>query len=199
VKGDGWPTIAFSWQLWDSGDYTCAVPRGLYRSHHSGSPHFITFTCFHRYPHLSDPAVRDLFVRALERTRALYGIQVYAFVVMPEHVHLLISEPERGTVANAIQSLKISSAKRARKALAVTDSAIPFWQKRYYDRNEWNHKEFIEKRKYIHRNPVRRGLVGKPEDWNWSSYRHYSQGEECGVEIESWRNRTQTTNPTIAN
>ena len=175
------------------------MPRGLYRSHHSHSPHFITFTCYHRYPHLSDPAVRDLFVQALERTRTLYRMRVYAFVVMPEHVHLLISEPERGTVANAMQSLKISSAKRGRRANAVSDSAIPFWQKRYYDRNEWNHKEFVEKLKYIHRNPVKRKLVERPEDWKWSSYRHCSQGEDCGVEIESWRNRTQTADPTIAN
>jgi len=166
------------------------MPRGLYRSHHSHSPHFITFTCYHRYPHLSDPAVRDLFVQALERTRTLYRMRVYAFVVMPEHVHLLISEPEPGTVANAMQSLKISSAKRGRRANAVADSAIPFWQKRYYDRNEWDHKEFIEKRKYIHRNPVRRGLVEKPEDWKWSSYSHYASGEDCGVEIASWRSRT---------
>ncbi len=91
--------------------------------------------------------VRDLFVQALERTRALYRMRVYAFVVMPEHVHLLISEPERGTVANAMQSLKISSAKRGRRANAVSDPALPFWQKRYYDRNEWDHKECIEKRK----------------------------------------------------
>jgi putative transposase len=136
--------------------------------------------------------VRDLFVQALERTRALYRIRVYAFVVMPELVHLLISEPERGTVANAMQSLKISSAKRGRQANAVSDPAIPFWQKRYYDRNEWDHKEFIEKRKYIHLNPVRRGLVAKPEDWKWSSYRHYASGVSCGVEIASWRSETYT-------
>ena len=87
------------------------VPRGPYQLHHSGSAHFITFTCYQRYAHLSDPFVRDLFVQALERIRKLYGMLVYGFVVMPEHVHLLVSEPERGTVANAIQSPKISSAR----------------------------------------------------------------------------------------
>ncbi len=80
------------------------VPTGLYRFHHTGSAHFITFTCYHRYPHLKDPLVRDVFVQALDRTRRLYRMLVYGFVVMPEHVHLLISEPERGAVANAIQS-----------------------------------------------------------------------------------------------
>jgi hypothetical protein len=47
-------------------DYTCHVPRGLDHCHHSRSAHFITFTCYHRYPHLADPRVRDLFVQALE-------------------------------------------------------------------------------------------------------------------------------------
>src|SRR5271157_5066800 len=89
------------------------MPRGLYRFHHARTAHFITFTCYHRFPHLAVPEVRDLFVKALERTRTLYRVRVYGFVVMPEHVHLLISEPERGTIANVIQSLKISSAKRS--------------------------------------------------------------------------------------
>ena len=132
-------------------------------------------------------------------------MKIYGFVVMPEHVHLLISEPERGTIANVMQSLKIASAKRAKLVHAIHDLQGPFWQKRYYDRNEWNHKEFIEKLKYIHRNPVKRKLVEKPEDWRWSSYRHYASGDNCGAEIESWRNRTYSLNPkgrcepTIAN
>jgi putative transposase len=120
---------------------------------------------------------------------------VYGFVVMPEHVHLLISELQRGTVANAIQSLKIASAKGGKRALAAPGQRLPFWQKRYYDRNEWEHREFIEKLKYIHRNPVKRGLVKRPEDWKWSSFRHYASGENCGVQIESWRNKTYSFAP----
>jgi len=109
---------------------------------------------------------------------------------MPEHVPLLLSEPERGTIANTIQSLKISSAKRGKQLKAVRDVATPFWQTRYYDRNESDHEEFIEKLKYIHRDPVKRKLVDRPEDWKWSSYRHYASGEDCEVQIESRRNRT---------
>ena len=116
-------------------------------------------------------------------------MQVYGFVVMPEHVHLLISEPERGTVANAIQSLKISSAKRGKQCHAVAAQEMAFWQKRYYDRNVRG-KEFREKLRYIHRNPVKRTLAARPEGWKWSSYRHYLTGEDCGVEIECWRSRT---------
>jgi hypothetical protein len=59
------------------------------------------------------------------------------------------------------------------------------WQKRYYDHNVRDHEEFVEKLRYIHRNPVQRGLCGKPEDWEWSSFRYYATGAEGRVEIES--------------
>ena len=65
-----------------------------------------------------------------------------------------------------------------------------FWQARYYDFNVWTAKKRIEKLRYLHRNPVKRGLVEKPEDWPWSSFRHYQTGAEGAVEIESeWTGR----------
>jgi len=61
----------------------------------------------------------------------------------------------------------------------------PFWQARYYDRNVRDYHEFTVKLRYLHRNPVKRGLVAKPDDWKWSSYRHYALRETGVVEIES--------------
>ncbi len=55
----------------------------------------------------------------------------------------------------------------------------------YYDFNVWSERKFVEKLRYIHRNPVTRGLVARPEDWRWSYFRHYAQGETGVVEIES--------------
>jgi hypothetical protein len=60
-----------------------------------------------------------------------------------------------------------------------------FWQKRYYDFNIRNYPQFVEKLRYIHRNPVKAGLCERPEDWEWSSFRHYATGSEGRVEIES--------------
>jgi putative transposase len=105
---------------------------------------------------------------------------VLGYVVMPEHVHLLVSEPEKEQLSIAIQALKQSVARR----LALR-SAEPFWQARYYDFNLWSNRKRVEKLRYIHRNPVARGLVARPEDWKWSSYRHYLTGVEGRVEIES--------------
>jgi len=96
------------------------------------------------------------------------------------HVHLLVSEPERGTLAQAMQSLKQGVARRL--ALRAADS---FWLQRYYDFNVWNHHKFVEKLRDIHRNPLERGLVECPEDWAWSSFRRYLSGDPRPVEIES--------------
>jgi putative transposase len=99
---------------------------------------------------------------------------------MPEHVHLLISEPERAKLATALQMLKQNVARELR-----LPEGNPFWQERYYDFNVWSEGKRVEKLRYIHRNPVRRGLVKRPEDWKWSSFLHYATGVEGVVEIES--------------
>ena len=103
---------------------------------------------------------------------------------MPEHVHLLLSEPTGAKLAEAIHYLKLSFAKRLRSRRSPEESGS-FWQKRYYDRNVRNYREFTVKLRYLHRNPVKRGLVVNPEEWKWSSYRHYAQRETGMVEIES--------------
>ncbi len=83
---------------------------------------------------------------------------VHGYVVMPEHVHLLISEPRTGTLADALKSLKQGMSRR------LIGEATYFWQKRYYDFNVRNHQQFVEKLRYTRRNLVKRGLCDAPED-----------------------------------
>ena len=130
---------------------------------------------------MRDERLCELFCACLERVRRKYGLRVYGYVVMPEHVHLLVSEPELAVLATAIQALKISVARRA-MSLGVD---VPLWQKRYYDHNVRDYESFVEKLRYLHRNPVKRGLDERPEDWEWSSFRHYPTAEIGPVEIES--------------
>jgi len=104
---------------------------------------------------------------------------VYGYVVVPEHVHLSVNEPEQAPLSSLIQSLKQTVARR------FGFDGAHFWQRRYYDFNVWSGRKLIEKLRYIHRNPLRRGLVDKPEDWRWSSFRHCLYREEGIVEIES--------------
>jgi putative transposase len=121
----------------------------------------------------------EIFERALERVRKNFALRVYGYVIMPDHVHLLLSEPQRGTLADALKSLKQGVARR------LIGGAEHFWQKRYYDFNIRNHPQFIEKLRYIHRNPVKRGLCDRAEDWERSSFRHHATGLEGRLEIES--------------
>jgi putative transposase len=155
------------------------VPWGLKRFHESSQTHFVTFTTFHRCASFTTDAARQTFEIALERVRRVFGLRVYGYVVMPEHVHLLLSEPDTGALADALKSLKQGVSRR------LITSAGHFWQKRYYDLNIRDHEQFIEKLRYIHRNPVKRGLCERAEDWEWSSFRHYATGCEGRVEIES--------------
>jgi putative transposase len=109
--------------------------------------------------------------------RLRYEFCVAGYVVMPEHVHLLVSEPKKTALATAIQALKLS--------VSVQSVQRRFWQARYYDFNVFTHRKYVEKLRYKHRNPVKRGLVSAPEDWAWSSFRHDATGVPGTVEIES--------------
>ena len=72
------------------------MPWGLTRYHQSGQSHFVTFYCYHRQKLLTTDISRRTFESALERVRRNYRLNVYGYVIMPEHVHLLLSEPEQG-------------------------------------------------------------------------------------------------------
>jgi len=87
------------------------------------------------------------------------------------------TRPRRALLSGAVQALKLSVSVKSRER--------PFWQAHYYDRNVSSREKFVKELRYIHRNPVRRGLVVRPEDWRWSSYRHYQTGVRGAVEIES--------------
>jgi putative transposase len=133
-----------------------------------------------------------VFLKTLEKIRLQFSLCVYGYVLMPEHVHLLLGEPGSGTLADAIHFLKLSSTKQAQYASEQIGSGH-FWQKRYYDRNIRSYSDFTEKLRYIHRNPVKRELCEKPEDWPWSSFRHYALDEVGVVEIESERTARRRT------
>ena len=98
------------------------MPWGLVRYQQEGDDHFITFSCYHREPYLNTPSARDTFLDSLELTRQRYQFDVLGYVVMPEHVHLLLGEPldREIPLANALHALKLSVAKRLPQS--------PFWR-----------------------------------------------------------------------
>lgn len=72
--------------------------------------------------------------------------------------------------------------------LGLLDGSNPrrFWQRRFYDFNVWSVSKRVEKLKYIHRNPVKRGLAETPDQWRWSSFRYYACGEQGAVVVNDW-------------
>jgi putative transposase len=168
------------------------MPKGLHRWYGGGEFHFITCSCYRRQAFLDSARRKDLFLRILEEVRAKYEFMMVGYVVMPEHFHLLIGEPKVGTPSLAMQVLKQRVARkglaqlRPKGQISLLENGMPpaFWQPRSYDFNVYSRKKIIEKLRYMHRNPVKRGLVESPEQWAWSSYRHYWLGEEGPVKIE---------------
>ncbi len=175
------------------------MPWSLRRYYNTGALHFITFSCHQRAPLLGTPERRDLLLTVIEQMRLRYEFVVVGYVVMPEHVHFLISEPQIANPSTVVQAIKLGFHKRMSKSgcpisaapLAaevglLQKSPIHFWTKRFYDFNVWSQFKQTEKLRYMHRNPVVRGLVERPEDWPWSSFRAYALGEQGAVRINDW-------------
>ncbi len=167
------------------------MPKGLQRFHSSDDEHFITCSCYHHQPFLSSARRRDLFLKIFEEVRHKYQFIVWGYVVMPEHFHLLTTEPTKRNLAVAMQVLKQRVSRRSRRKTKTVDqipiwqTELPpaFWQKRYYDFNVFTQRKHAEKLIYMHNNPVKRGLVESPELWRWSSYRAYRFGEPGPVRL----------------
>jgi len=195
------------------------MTEGLRRFYGGNDLHFLTFSCYRRLPLFRNEAYCDLFLKILERVRRRYRLVVQGYVVMPEHVHLLVSEPQRENLSTAIQALKLglvrsleggevgggpTSRKRSKKwgtpILHPSGLTGPnrFWQSRFYDFNVWTDKKRIEKLRYIHRNPVTRGLVASPEQWPWSSFRWYLSQKPGPVRINDTDILVMTVRPPAA-
>jgi putative transposase len=162
------------------------MAKGLKRYYGAGDLHYITCSCYHQKRWLGTERRRDLFL-ILEEVRTERRFVVLGYVVMPEHFHLLMSEPQVGNPSTVMQALKQRFAQRVvrRRRRARNDrqgclwkpGPMPVWQPRFYDFNVWTEKKRVEKLRYMHRNPVKRGLVSSPELWRWSSFRSYKYGD----------------------
>jgi putative transposase len=171
------------------------MPTGLKRYYGAGDAHFITCGCYHRKPWLDTPARRDLFLNILEEVRRRCRFVVLGYIVMPDHFHLLIGEPQVGDPSKVMQLVKQTYAQRVvprtrRKGSDAQDSLrqpepVHIWEARFYDFNVWTERKRVEKLRYMHRNPVKRGLVSEPEQWAWSSFRDYLFGQTGIVRVNA--------------
>lgn len=171
---------------------------GLKRYYGKGQLHFVTFSCYRRLSLLKSRRVRELFVRELDKVRNEMGFHLIGYVVMPNHVHLLMSEPRNGTPSTVLQKLKrrfSQKMRKGRKPASARQRRLPFeeqdeplrafWQARFYDFNVYTTWKRREKLNYMHANPVIRRLVKHPKDWPWSSWSFHEKGEAGLIRVEA--------------
>ncbi|MGC3972002.1 MAG: transposase [Pirellulales bacterium] len=165
--------------------------------HEPGDFHELTFSCFERRPLLRDDERCRLLASSISAALDGHAFRLYAFVIMPEHVHLLVyptADPDIGAFVKAIKrpfsfrvkQLLASSGSRLLQELAVQERpgvvTFRFWQEGPgYDRNLNSPKTILASLDYLHLNPVKRGLCGKATDWKWSSARYFLSG---GKEVD---------------
>ncbi|MCK4729150.1 MAG: transposase, partial [Desulfobacterales bacterium] len=165
-----------------------------------GHAHFLTFSCYQQIPLLSREQTRRWFVQAIVNARERHNFALIAYVIMPEHAHLLIY-PLLSVydIALFLRAIKQSVSRKAKYFLREHNqywlekltvrrgsrTVFRFWQTGPgYDRNIHNEDDLLEKIKYIHNNPVKRGLVSTPEEWKWSSAVWYSGERNVELAID---------------
>jgi putative transposase len=157
---------------------------------------FLTFSTYRRLPLFEERWLCIEFARLLARSRERLGFALLGWVLMPEHAHLLmVPDLPNGPVPRVLNAIKAPLSRRVvrhwretrcERVSQLTDNAgiVRFWQAGGgYDRNITG--ELFEKLRYIHWNPVKRGLCKKPEDWEWSSARWYKRARDTAVPIDS--------------
>jgi putative transposase len=158
----------------------------------TGHAHALTFCCYKRQPFLAKDRTCQWLAEAIELARKTHQFDLWAYVFMPEHAHVVFC-PRRAEyqISKILATIKQSV---TRKALAFVESNAPqflkrmldqqpngrmdyrFWQRGGgFDRNLWSEKAIYTELDYVHANPIRRGLCARPEDWKWSSAADYAQ------------------------
>ncbi len=188
------------------------MPGRLRRHDEYGHAHFLTVSCYRRLPFFRHDTVKQVFVDAMCRARTELGIRWIAYVIMPEHVHLLVHPTPQGVdqpvpISKVLHRLKQTSGRYGKDALrtvwssrrtlgtprldawAIGEGTKPFWKTRGHDFNVTTEKTFHTKLDYVHKNPITRGLVDRADQWRWSSYRYYELSDESVIAMDwegSW-------------
>ncbi len=183
------------------------MPSRLQRHDEPGQVHFITFSCFRRLRFLQHDVVKLTFINAMKRVRDKFHIRWIGYVIMPEHIHLLVVPQALGSddivpISRLLNELKGGSGHDGKEALravwrkqdslgtspldawATGPDPKPFWKPRGYDFNVLQDETLVQKLDYIHKNPIRRGLVDRPEQWQWSSFRYYQMGDDSLIGMD---------------
>ena len=164
--------------------------------------HFLTFSCFQQLSLFSRERTKRWLIEAIINAKEKYRYALWAYVIMPEHIHLLVYPMlEKYNISLFLKTIKQSVARKAKHYLKENNpdwlnkltvkrgprNVFRFWQTGPgYDRNINSENELFEKIHYIHNNPVRRELVLTPQEWKWSSAGWYDGERDVMLPIDDF-------------
>jgi len=129
--------------------------------------YFITTHTFNFEPIFSDPKLAEILYNKILEYKGLLEYNLHSFVIMPHHLHIMLDLPSKTNISYIMFRLKGSSSREINKLRGVKS---PIWQDRFYDHMIRDERDYVKHMDYIHFNPVKHGLVYKPEEWKWSSF-----------------------------
>jgi putative transposase len=161
---------------------------GLKHYDYGGQARFVTFCTHNQLSLLNNERFFDVIIEAIKTTKELLPFNIFGYVLMPEHVHVVLRSDNNNRAGHIVGEIKRLSSKRIHKMvemdfpemmgrLTVIRNRVErfaLWQRRCYDYNCRSEEILWEKVNYCHNNPVRRGLVRSPCEWKWSSYGWYN-------------------------
>jgi putative transposase len=168
--------------------------------HEPGHAHQLTFSCFRRFPFLKAERTCQWLAESITEARITHAFSVFAFVFMPDHVHLIIHP--RNPEADLPAILKGIKSPVGRRAIAHIEEQAPEWLERVsrrrgnrierlfwqpgggFDRNVFQAATLLKMIDYIHANPVRKRLVERPRDWRWSSAAWFDDGSDIPLPVD---------------
>ena len=156
-----------------------------------GTARFVTFTCYRRYRYLTTARAREVLIQGLAHLRTQREFRILGWVLMPEHVHLVLLPPGGVRLGDAIGRFKSWTARQILNAPEFkgvvqhrNGGRRALWERRCYDHNCRTAEAVRQKIEYCHKNPVKRGLVDHPSEWAWSSYNWYRGERPIVSEID---------------
>lgn len=150
-----------------------------------GTARFVTFNCYRNEACFRNPEACRLLLKHVKEVREKHHFKLISYVIMPDHVHLVLWPPDGMKLGLVVGEIK---SKFARDYFSTIATGIPeprvFWEKRCYDHNCRSSQTTCEKINYCHNNPVRRKLVESPEDYIWSSFNWYQGKENVPLQLD---------------
>ena len=154
--------------------------------------HFLTFSCYKRRRILDSDQAKKVVLGVLCSQLAKQHGRCVGFVIMPDHVHAIVWFAIDDQISHFVKQWKQRSSIHIKRMFRTTirsysqsiDLTDPVWQARFYDFNIYTEKKLLEKLRYMHRNPIEKGLVARATDWVWISAMFHEQGRSVGVPLD---------------